>query len=178
MSLERRKLPRVLTQREVERLLIVPESVRDVAILELLYSCGLRVSELCHLRWPDIDTTRRLLRVNDGKGHKDRLVPMGQAAVDKLATWCGTRGDSDTVFDISRKMVWLLVKDYARKVRLRGVSPHTLRHTFATHLLNGGANLRDIQEMLGHANIDTTQIYTHTATAKLRATHGRCHPRG
>ena len=191
-----RRLPEVLGVAEVERLLQAPESesargLRDRALLELLYSSGLRVSELCALTLQQVNLEEGFLRVEAGKRNKDRMVPVGAGAVEALrrylhharpelvrsrtgsALFLSNRGGP-----LSRKTVWYWLRHYAEKAGLdRSVKPHQLRHSFATHLLRNGADLRAIQEMLGHADIGTTEIYTHVDHATLSAVHDRFHPR-
>ena len=190
-----RKLPVVLTGVQVERLLAVPDpaqpvGLRDRAILETLYGCGLRVSELCALDLPDLDPRERMLRVR-GKGDKQRVVPVGGPALAALRAWLrggrnefrGRRPESAVFLNrrggrLSRVSVWKVLKDCAAAAGLReDVSPHTLRHTYATHLLEGGADLRVVQELLGHADIGTTEIYTHVDRAFLREAYRSAHPR-
>ena len=181
-------LPTVLTLDEVDRLeaaidLSLPEGRRDHAIIEMLYSCGLRVSELCGLLLSDLFLDEGFIRVN-GKGSKQRLVPISPRAVHELQLWQADRchisirpGEKDYVFvshrrgrHLSRITVFHNLKVYAEAAGIgKPISPHTLRHTFATHLLEGGANLRAIQAMLGHERISTTQIYTHIDRSFLRA---------
>ncbi len=193
-----RKLPRVLTQLEIERLLSAPPTdgplgIRDRAMLELLYATGMRISELVTLRLRDLDVEDRLIRVR-GKGSKERIVPFGAAAREALSAYLGAArpelaavangGGEGRVFlsrrgrALSRKGAWEVVR---RNVRAAGiqkrVTPHTLRHTFATHLLQGGADIAAVQEMLGHADISTTQIYTHLDRTYLTEVHRRYHPR-
>ncbi|MBT8336000.1 MAG: site-specific tyrosine recombinase XerD [Gemmatimonadetes bacterium] len=191
-----RRLPDVLSRDEVARLVEAPlESDplhwRDRAILEVLYSSGLRVSELVELPTNAVDLDERLLRVF-GKGSKERLVPLGGPAARALGRYLGDvrpRLDRGTgrgrVFltvrgrPLSRQAVWGLVKRSAEAVGIeRRVSPHTLRHSFATHLLEGGADLAAVQELLGHADISTTQIYTHVDRTYLKEVHRTHHPRG
>lgn len=190
-----RRLPGALTADEVERLLAAPSggdahALRDRAILELFYSSGLRVSELGGLLMQQVDLENGYLRVF-GKGAKERIVPVGRQAVEAVQVYLQagrphfvkrhTGGDlflSERGRAISRKMLWVLVKKYARLAGIeKPVKPHLLRHSFATHLLSGGADLRAIQEMLGHANISTTQIYTAVDGRRLVEEHGRHHPR-
>jgi integrase/recombinase XerC len=197
---QEKKLPRHLRPGEIENLLEAPEGdgplvPRDRAILELLYAAGLRVSELVSLDWPDVDLSGRVLRVT-GKGSKERMVPFGQPARDALKTWLaawdGVRSHSNTVADIDEEPVFLNHRGgrlTARSVRrvldkavdaasvASGVHPHTLRHTFATHLLEGGADLRAIQELLGHASLSTTQRYTHLEVDRLLSVYRDAHPR-
>jgi integrase/recombinase XerD len=190
-----RILPDVLTEREVERLLAVPVgtdryAVRDRAILECFYGTGLRVSELGDLRGGDIHFDSGYIRCR-GKGSKVRVVPFGgktRAAVERYLEEGRPQfvreGTDDHVFltyrgrAFSRKGLWRLIKDCTRLAGItKSVSPHTLRHSFASHLLKNGAPLRVIQEMLGHADIGTTQIYTHIDQGRLRSVHAKYHPR-
>jgi integrase/recombinase XerD len=191
-----RKLPDVLTIPEVEALLAQPSRVtplgtRDRAILEMLYATGMRVSELCTLRLSDLFFEQGFIRCF-GKGRKERLVPVGKKAMRATREYLEeTRGAlsrkalGETVFitrrgrGLSRKTVWKMLKDYTRKAGIRkSVHPHTLRHTFATHLLENGADLRAVQEMLGHVDISTTEIYTHLDQEYLREVVKSFHPRG
>jgi integrase/recombinase XerD len=189
-----RRLPDVLTVAQVERLLAVvrgrePRALRDRAILEILYGCGLRVSELCGLDILDLDQGERTLRVR-GKGSKTRVVPLGQPALAALLDWLGTgRGallqrPTPAVFlnarggRLGRISVWSLLKRCAREAGLaEQVSPHTLRHSYATHLLEGGCDLRIVQELLGHADITTTEIYTHVDRSFVWEAYRGAHPR-
>ena len=191
-----RPLPEVLTEREVERLLAAPDvatvlGMRDRAMLEVLYATGLRVSELVHLRSEQVNLIQGVLRVV-GKGGKERLVPLGEPAVDWLGRFLdrsrariiGARTAS-ALFPtargraMTRQAFWYLVKRYAGRAGIsRAISPHTLRHAFATHLLDHGADLRVVQMLLGHRDISTTQIYTHVARERLKVIHARHHPRG
>jgi len=191
-----RKLPATLSLADMRKLLAsptagTPHGLRDKAILELFYSSGLRVSELAGLNLQQIDLQQGFVRVF-GKGSKERIVPVGSQAVEAVATYlaAGRPGlvkprTGSAVFlsergkAISRKTIWALIKGYAAKAGLpKTVKPHLLRHSFATHLLSGGADLRAIQEMLGHADIGTTQIYTAVETTRLTEQHSRYHPRG
>ena len=165
--------------------------LRDRAILEVTYSCGLRVSELVGLNWADVDAALGVVRVR-GKGRKERIVPIGAAALDALAAYRArvselcrrAPGDGDAIF-LNRRGTRLTVRSVARFVdqyTLRSgvpgkISPHALRHSFATHLLGAGADLRSIQEMLGHASLSTTQRYTHVDLAQLMAAYDKAHPR-
>ncbi len=188
-------LPTSLSQREVERLLRAPEGdapcrQRDRAILETLYATGLRVSEICRLRADDLHFDAGFLRCV-GKGEKERLVPFSETCARVLQSYLasarprllGGRAASEVFISrrgaaLSRKTVWRLVKYYARQAGIeKKISPHTLRHSFATHLLYNGAPLRMIQEMLGHADIATTQIYTHMDQTRLKSLHAQFHPR-
>src|SRR5438445_629256 len=192
-----RRLPKSLSEREVEALLEAPDpdtmlGLRDRAMLETLYATGLRVSELVGLKLGQVSFDMGVVRVL-GKGNKERLVPLGEEAVDWLKrylakgrTGLAKDGKSDAVFitarrgPLTRQAFWQLVKRYAVKagVAATGLSPHTLRHAFATHLLNHGADLRVVQLLLGHADITTTTIYTHVARERLKQLHARHHPRG
>ena len=188
-----RSLPEVLSRREMDALLEAPDAssefgVRDRAMLELLYASGLRVSELCSLRVLDFDAQSNLLRVF-GKGAKERLTPVHARAasvlLDYIAHWRPLFDPkSPEMFlnrfgkPLSRVSVWKLVRQYALKAGIRhAISPHTFRHSFATHLLEGGADLRSVQMLLGHADIAATEIYTHVREDRLAATHKRFHPR-
>ena len=190
-----RKLPIVLSLSQTERLIQAPGgetplAQRDRCILELLYGCGLRVSELCVLNVSDLDRKEAYVRVR-GKGSKQRLVPVGDPALRAAAIYfdqarpelIGKKASSAFFLNrrggrLSRVMVWQLLKQYAAKVDLGAeVTPHTLRHTFATHLLEGGADLRAVQELLGHADISTTEIYTHIDRAFLMEAYRAAHPR-
>jgi integrase/recombinase XerD len=190
-----RKIPGTLTPAEVGRLLAAPSggdayALRDRAILELFYSSGLRVSELAGLTLQQVDLDHGFVRVF-GKGSKERVVPVGTKACDALATYLAAArrhfvkprtGSSLFLSErgtaISRKMLWVLVRKYAKLAGIsKPVKPHLLRHSFATHLLSGGADLRAIQEMLGHANIGTTQIYTAITPDRRITEHARFHPR-
>ena len=190
-----RRIPGTLTPGEVERLLAGPTggdayALRDRAMLELFYASGLRVSELSGLTLQQLDLDHGFVRVL-GKGSKERVVPVGAKARDALATYLAAgrrhfvkpRTGSQLFLSergtaISRKMLWVLVKKYARQAGItKPVKPHLLRHSFATHLLSGGADLRAIQEMLGHASVATTQIYTAVAPDRRLTEHARFHPR-
>lgn len=190
-----RKLPHTLSVHDVRRLLAQPRpsdalGVRDQAMLELLYATGLRVSELVSLKLQQIDFHGDYLTVK-GKGAKMRAVPFGRWARDKLQTYLKQgrprllKGRASAfVFTtrsgrpLSRQGFWKLIRRYARAAGIeKKVTPHTLRHSFATHLVEGGADLRSVQSMLGHADISTTQIYTHVDGARLKEAHRRFHPR-
>ena len=190
------RVPKVLSEAQVEALLAAPDvatplGLRDRAMLELLYASGLRVSELVGLATVRVGLTEGVLRVV-GKGSKERLVPFGAEAQDwitrylaevRVAILAGQRSDALFVTArggaMTRQMFWTLVKRHAATAAiLVPLSPHTLRHAFATHLLNHGADLRAVQLLLGHADIATTTIYTHVARERLRALHGKHHPRG
>jgi integrase/recombinase XerD len=189
-----RKLPKVLGELEVAALLKAPDpgtpgGQRDAALLEVLYATGLRVSELVGLTLKQVDLRRGVVRPR-GKGSKERVVPMVAPAVEKLQTYLNQgrpqllQGrDSPYLFvnrrggRLSRQGFWKILKHYARQAGVRDLSPHTLRHSFATHLLSRGANLRALQMLLGHADLATTQIYTHLDAARLREAHQKAHPR-
>jgi integrase/recombinase XerD len=183
-----KKLPPYLSSEEVEKILgnrdlKRPSGLRDALILELLYDCGLRVSELAALKVEDLDMEAWLVRVR-GKGGKERLVPFGEEAREVLDRYLEKARPGPYLLPgrfgshLTRQGIWKIVK---RCIRLSGiakvVSPHTLRHSFATHLLNNGADLRAVQMMLGHADISTTQIYTHLSQERLKKVHRRFHPR-
>lgn len=190
------KLPEVLSVDEIDRMISVidpstPFALRNRAIIELLYSCGLRVSELCSLSYPNMFLDESFLRI-PGKGRKERLVPMSPPSVAAIRAYLSRieelpqpkKGEEQYVFlsrrgkAISRIMVFRIVKDLALAAGIdKVISPHTFRHSFATHLLEGGANLQAIQLMLGHADISTTQIYTHIDREQLRVQIETFHPR-
>lgn len=190
-----RSLPKAMSEAEVETLLAAPDAdsaagVRDKAMLELLYATGLRVSELVSLRGEQVNLRQGVLRVT-GKGNKERLVPMGEIAVEWIERYlAGARAQllgphrSDALFvttrgeAMTRQAFWYLIKRYALKAGVRSLSPHVLRHCFATHLLNHGADLRVVQLLLGHADVSTTQIYTYIARENLKKLHAMHHPRG
>jgi integrase/recombinase XerD len=179
-----RKLPRTLSADEVARLLVAPDvstevGKRDAAFLELLYASGLRVSEAATLTVGALDLSRGRVKVV-GKGGRERLVPLGMPAREALRAFLGRkkRRPDEPVFGITRQTAWNLVKTNAARAGLTSVpSPHWLRHSFATHLLSGGADIRAIQELLGHAKVTTTQVYTHVSTDRLRAAYRQAHPR-
>lgn len=189
-------LPRSLTESDVDRLLDAPDANqplgrRDRAMLETLYATGLRVSELVQLRLDELRVNPGVVQIV-GKGGKERLVPLGENAMDAVETYLRTaRADllgshrSDYVFvtrrgtAMTRQAFWQLIKRHALAAGIRTtLSPHTLRHAFATHLLNHGADLRSVQMLLGHSDLSTTQIYTHVARERLKNLHARHHPRG
>ena len=181
------RLPRVLSSGEVTSLLDMPSGSpvdrRDLAVLELLYAAGLRVSELCGLNRSDVDLRGRTVTVL-GKGSKQRRVPIHDAAVDALRAWFedgrdALEGPAEAAF-VNRRGARLGPRDVRRILDRRSASPthpHALRHTYATHLLDGGADLRVVQELLGHASLATTQVYTHVSKERLRAVYGETHPR-
>jgi len=188
-------LPHTLSYEEVERLLAAPGirtrlGLRDKAMLEFMYATGLRVSEVAHAKLNDINFEAGFVR-SIGKGNKERIVPVGKQAVEWLQRYLREARalfpKSDSIPEVfistrgkplSRKTIWLLIKKYARTAGITtNLTPHTLRHSFATHLLDNGGDLRVIQEMLGHADISTTQVYTHVDQRRLKETHYRYHPR-
>lgn len=190
------RFPNTLTEKQVEDLLSSPDTdtplgLRDRAMLETLYATGLRVSELISLDTLDVSLTEGVIRVTQGKGGKDRLVPVGAEAQHWIETYLAQarvallRGQpSNALFitsrggPMTRQSFWLIVKKYAAAAEIHApLSPHTLRHAFATHLLNHGADLRVVQMLLGHADISTTQIYTHVARERLKQLHMTHHPR-
>lgn len=191
-----RTLPHVLSKAEVERLLAqpvvtTPLGLRDRAILETLYAAGLRVSELTALKLAEINWEDGWVRVL-GKGGKERMVPVGREALSWIRKylktsrplWARRRGNPDEIFlnqqgrPLSRIRIWTLIHGYAVKAGItKHLSPHTLRHCFATHLLEGGAGLRDVQELLGHSSLATTQIYTHVDRKRLADAYRKYHPR-
>ena len=191
-----KKLPHVLTIPEVEKLLNrakgqTPKEVRDRAILELLYGTGLRISEVTSLKMVDINLQFGYLRCF-GKGGRERIVPFGGQARDWIKKYLDRvrpqlakrKGDSRLFLTrlgkgFSRQGLWKAIKKCAKRAGLgKEITPHTLRHCFATHLLQGGADLRSVQEMLGHADISTTQVYTHVDRERLKSIHAKYHPRG
>ena len=184
-------LPKFLTEDEINRLLAAPnisteEGIRDRAVLEIMYATGLRVSELVGLRHADVDLLAGLI-VCHGKGNKERRVPLGKSAIHWLQQYAAVKAGygkqtSPNVFlhrgrPFTRQLAWSMIKRHAEKARIRNVSPHTLRHSFATHLLQHGADSRSVQALLGHSDISTTQIYTHITDLHLRSAYDRHHPR-
>ena len=189
-------LPKVISEEEVEHLLLAADvkstyGLRDRAMLETIYATGLRVSELVNLTLSEVNLQAGIVRVT-GKGNKQRLVPMGAQAIDWIdqylkvsrpklvkktitdAVFLSSRGDA-----MSRQAFWQLIKKYIAVIGMeKQISPHTLRHAFATHLLKNGADLRTTQMLLGHADLSTTQIYTHIANERLKSIHAKHHPRG
>jgi len=191
------RLPKTLSEAQVEALLQAPQvqtelGLRDKAMLELLYATGLRVSELVSLGVLDVNLDQGVVRVTAGKGGKDRLVPLGAEAAHWLSRYlrearplllAGRRSDALFITvrgaAMHRQNFWLMVGRYARAADIHApISPHVLRHAFATHLVNHGADLRVVQMLLGHADISTTQIYTHVARERLKTLHAQHHPRG
>ena len=190
-----RYLPETLNELEVEQFLEkidtkAPHGLRDRAMIELLYASGLRISELANARLENLNFEERVVRVT-GKGNKTRIVPVGRKACEALAAYLSTerprlvnRRSSSEIFlsergkKLTTARIWQVVKKRARHAGLRkNIYPHLLRHSFATHLLSNGADLRIIQEMLGHADISTTQVYTHVDQQRLKAVHRQFHPR-
>jgi len=190
-----KKIPQTLSANEVEALLSQPnirnrQGIRDKAILETLYATGMRVSEAVNLKTGNLNLEVGFLRCT-GKGNKERIIPLGRKAISSLKRYLGVsrpqhlkNKESDFLFlnrfgkKISRQSLWKIIKRYAKYARIKKpIRPHILRHSFATHLLERGADLRSVQEMLGHANISTTQIYTHISKERLKAIHRMFHPR-
>jgi integrase/recombinase XerD len=192
-----RPLPDSLTEEDIDKLMAAPDlatpiGYRDRTMLEVLYACGLRVSELVNLKLTEINLRQGVVRII-GKGSKERLVPMGEEAIAWLTTYLsGTRNEllkknlnQDIVFPsnrgaaMTRQAFWYRIKAHAKQADIRKkLSPHTLRHAFATHLLNHGADLRVVQLLLGHSDLSTTQIYTHIAQHRMKELHQQHHPRG
>ena len=186
-----RYLPISMSESEVEKLLKSPDSKlkiekRDKAMIEMLYATGVRISELINLKMTDIDTQRCVIKVL-GKGSKERLIPFGESALEALNDYLKDRCKSPTkeIFlsnrgtKLSRQAFWQRIKIYLHREGLKeSISPHTLRHAFATHLLNRGADLRSVQLLLGHSDLSTTQIYTHIAKQRLSEVLKKHHPRG
>ena len=190
------RVPEVLSQTEIEAIIRAAQGrslqrIRDYAILELFYASGMRVSELVDLKLNGLNITGGYVRCI-GKGGKERLIPVGKKSLEAIAVYCqkvrpkyALKAAADVLFlsrlgkRMSRQCIWMLIKDYARKANIKkNIKPHTLRHTFATHLLEHGADLRSVQEMLGHSDISTTQIYTHVDKERLKMVHKQFHPRG
>ena len=184
-------LPQFLTEDEINQLLAAPdiateEGVRDRALIEVMYAAGLRVSELISLRQADVDVQAGLV-VCHGKGSKERRVPIGKSAIHWLQQYSSIRAGygkptSPQLFlnrgkPITRQFAWAMIKRYANKAGVKDISPHTLRHSFATHLLQHGADSRSVQALLGHSDISTTQIYTHITDRHLRNSYDKHHPR-
>jgi integrase/recombinase XerD len=194
----KKRLPRTLTFEEVEALLRLPaqssataKGLRDTALLEVLYATGMRVSEVASLTLDDLDLEGRKIRCV-GKGDKERVMPLYDEAIKAVraylergrAAFLGDERGERTLFlnprgeRLTRQGLWLIIKNYARELGLEDkVTPHTLRHSFATHMLDGGAGLREVQQLLGHANISTTQVYTHVSREHLREVYDEAHPR-
>lgn len=190
-----KKIPQTLSANEVDALLACPnirdrQGIRDKAILEVLYATGMRVSEAVNLKTDNLNLDVGFLRCI-GKGNKERIIPIGKKAISSIKRYLDIgrpqqlkNKESDFLFlnrfgkKISRQSLWKIIKRYAKDARVKKpIRPHILRHSFATHLLERGADLRSVQEMLGHANISTTQIYTHISKERLKAIHKMFHPR-
>src|SRR5438876_10196341 len=184
-------LPKFLTEEEINRLFSAPdistaEGIRDRTVLELMYAAGLRVSELVSVRQADVDINSGLVKCH-GKGSKERRVPIGKSAIHWLQQYAAVKAQyGQSPFPhlflkrgkpLTRQLAWTTIKTYAAKIGLENVSPHTLRHSFATHLLQHGADSRSVQALLGHSDISTTQIYTHITDRHLRAAYDNHHPR-
>ena len=194
----KKQLPQTLSTSEVDQLLALPaeagrtpKALRDAALLELLYATGMRVSEIAHLTLDDLDLESGIVRCV-GKGTKERVMPLYPRVIESLRdylengrpTLLGDNRQERTLFlnprgeQLTRQGLWLIIKGYARELHLEDrVTPHTLRHSFATHMLDGGAGLREVQRLLGHANISTTQVYTHVSRDRLRQVYDEAHPR-
>ncbi len=192
----KKRLPRALSREEVDRLLAMPlegqapKSLRDAALLEVLYATGMRVSELVALNLDDVNLASGTVRCF-GKGAKERIIPMYERASEALRTYVQEgrisylrNPEEKALFlnprgtRLTRQGLWLIIKDYVKRSGIRSeVTPHTLRHSFATHLLDGGAGLREVQKLLGHSNVSTTQIYTHVSGERLRDAYDEAHPR-
>ncbi|MDD4939345.1 MAG: site-specific tyrosine recombinase XerD [Candidatus Omnitrophica bacterium] len=190
-----KKIPQTLSANEVDALLAQPnirtsQGIRDKAVLETLYATGMRVSEAVNLKTQNVNLDVGFLRCI-GKGNKERIIPLGKKAIGSIKRYIGSaraeqlkKKESEFLFlsrlgkKISRQSLWKMIKKYAKQARIKKpIKPHILRHSFATHLLERGADLRSVQEMLGHANISTTQIYTHVSGERLKAIHKMYHPR-
>jgi len=191
-----KSLPKPISISQVRRLieqpskLSTPDAKRDMAMLQLLYASGMRVSELVSLNLADIDTKGGYVRCF-GKGHKERLIPIHEQAalaveeyINKARPQLGHNGNETALFlnrrggRLTRQGLWQILKGYAKEAGLEAqITPHTLRHSFATHMLSGGADLRSVQQLLGHANISTTQVYTHLTSEHIRRTYEKAHPR-
>lgn len=191
-----KRVPDVLTTAEIESMISAAKGkgwqvVRDKAILELFYASGMRVSELLNLKMENVNLELGYVRCI-GKGSKERIIPIGKRACEAVEKYCQSARtklakDNSTLFlflsrlgkKISRQSIWKIIKSYAKKANIKKeIKPHTLRHSFATHLLEHGADLRSVQEMLGHSDISTTQIYTHVDRERLKSVHKQFHPRG
>jgi integrase/recombinase XerD len=184
-------LPKFLTEEEMERLLLTPDintdiGVRDRALLELMYAAGLRVSELCGLRATDLELDAALVRCH-GKGSKERMIPIGKSAVHWVQRYLairkqfGSEGKAELFLNrgraLTRQLAWSIIKAHALTAGVPDISPHTLRHSFGTHLMQHGADSRSVQALLGHADISTTEIYTHITDLHMRKAYDRFHPR-
>lgn len=185
-------LPKFLNQAEIEQLFLMPDvsqeiGLRDRAILELMYACGLRVSEAVDLKISDVEIDSGILTCK-GKGNKTRKIPIGTSAIEWVKSYLVLRRRKENIEisnlfvsslgrPLTRQIIFNFIKEYAEKCGLEDVSPHTLRHSFATHLIQNAADVRSVQQMLGHADISTTQIYTHITDSHLRKTYEKFHPR-
>ena len=185
-------LPRFLNRSEIESLLSMPDTsielgLRDRAILELMYASGLRVSEAVNVKMHEIDCDQGVITTT-GKGSKTRRIPVGKSAVEWIRSYSVLRRKKESIEienlfvtpngdPINRQMIHAFIVEYAKKCGMTGVSPHTLRHSFATHMVQNNADIRSVQQMLGHADISTTQIYTHITSQQLRKNYQRFHPR-
>src|SRR5436190_14814342 len=184
-------LPKFLTEEEMEQLLLTPDistdiGVRDRALLELMYAAGLRVSEMCGLRATDLELDAALIRCH-GKGSKERRIPIGKSAVHWLQRYLairkqfGSEGKPELFLHrgraLTRQIAWSIIKELAAAAGVPDISPHTLRHSFGTHLMQHGADSRSVQALLGHSDISTTEIYTHITDLHMRKTYDRFHPR-
>jgi integrase/recombinase XerD len=185
-------LPKFLNQTEIEQLLLIPDvsgeiGLRDKAILETMYASGLRVSEVCDLKIFDVELDAGILTCK-GKGSKTRKVPLGKSAVEWLKSYLAIRKKKENISiqnlfvtslgkPLSRQDIFKMVKECGEKIGREDISPHTLRHSFATHLIQNSADVRSVQQMLGHSDISTTQIYTHITDTHLRKTYEKFHPR-
>ena len=183
-------LPTFLTEEEMERLLFAPDvntevGIRDRAMIEVMYAAGLRVSEMCSLRISDVDIDVAIVTCH-GKGSKQRRIPIGKSAVHWLQRYIAVRergGDDNPILflnrgrALTRQVAWAIIKSHAAKAQVPDISPHTLRHSFGTHLMQHGADSRSVQAMLGHADISTTEIYTHMTDLHMRKAYDRFHPR-
>tara|TARA_X000000368_G_scaffold128707_1_gene101188 strand:- start:2146 stop:3045 length:900 start_codon:yes stop_codon:yes gene_type:complete len=191
-----RKLPINISEEDVEKILCAPDlsspyGIRDKAMLELLYATGLRISELINLKFNEIDFKRGIVKIA-GKGGKERIVPVGETALSWLTDYIDNIrqdlvAENENVYlflsnrgkQLSRKSCWSIINNYSKiSLDSKTISPHSLRHAFATHLLNHGADLRSVQMLLGHSSLSTTQIYTHVAKERLIKFHAKFHPRG
>jgi len=185
------RLPQFLTEEEMERLLYAPDvktdiGIRDRAMLEVMYAAGLRVSEMCSLRTSDIDIDAALISCH-GKGSKERRIPIGKSAVHWLQRYTtirkqfGNEGKSELFLhrgrSMTRQAAWVIIKTHAAHAGVPDISPHTLRHSFGTHLMQHGADSRSVQALLGHSDISTTEIYTHITDLHMRKAYDRFHPR-
>jgi len=184
------RLPKFLTEEEMERLLRAPDinsdvGVRDRAMIELMYAAGLRVSELCGLKVADVDLDGAIVSCF-GKGSKQRRIPIGKSAVHWLQRYIAVRdrlgSDNPVLFlnrgrALTRQLAWSIIKTHAAKAEVPNISPHTLRHSFGTHLMQHGADSRSVQALLGHSDISTTEIYTHIIDLHMRKAYDRFHPR-